>query len=189
MLLLAVFTTTAACFSQTINNLEIIINPDLKEGNELPYTNQPITWNEFRGKPDNTCGFIAMTYSGIKLKYSYQTRNGVAAAKVEVCPYMDLSQSWYKKEHCNDSTLVHEQRHFDITAIVTRQFIDDLKSRNFTMANFSSEIKKMHHQYLQKLAEMQRQYDGETLHGTIPDKQAAWNQQIFEEVQKAMNNG
>jgi len=176
-------------FSQEIKELEVVLNPSLIDNGEMPYSDKPITWNEFRGAPDNSCGYIAMTYSGIKIKYSYKTRRGVASARVEFCPYMDLSRSWFKKAHCGDSTLEHEQRHFDITAIVTRQFTDALKKHNFVLATFPEELKKLHQEYLQKLALMQQQYDGETSHGTISEKQASWDKKIADEVKQALTEG
>lgn len=188
MLLLAALTHFVS-FSQDIKELEVVLNPSLMDNDELPYSDKPITWNEFRGQPDNSCGYIAMTYSGIKIKYSYKTRHGVASARVEFCPYMDLSRSWFKKAHCSDSTLGHEQRHFDITVIITRQFTDELKKRSFTLATFPAELKKLHQAYLQKLTQMQQQYDGDTNHGTIGEKQASWDRKIADEVRDALREG
>ena len=187
-MLVAALLTAVVSFSQKINNVEIVLNSSLATGaEELPYSNQPITWNEFKGDPDHGCSFAAMTYSGIKLKYNYKSSKGVVIARVELCPYMDLSRSWFKKDFCNDSTLEHEQRHFDITAIITKQFSDELKKRNFTVATFPAEIKNLHQNYLQKLAQMQQQYDGETVHGTLADKQAEWDKKIVSELRKALD--
>jgi len=188
LLLIAAFTHFVS-FSQEIKEMEVVLNPSLMDSDELPYSTRPITWGEFKGAPDNSCGYIAMTYSGIKLKYAYKNHNGVISAKVELCPYMDLSRSWFKKDHCSDSTLGHEQRHFDITAIVTRQFSEELKTKNFSLETFPTELKKLHKDYLKKLAEMQEAYDGDTNHGTLHDKQAAWDKKIADEVSQALKEG
>ena len=185
VLLLAV-AVAIPCLGQEIQKIEVVIAPSLKEKGEMPYSPTPITWDEFKGSPDRNSEFIAMTYSGIKIKYEYRTRKGVTEAKVHLCPYMDINQSWFKPEGHNDPTLAHEQRHFDITAVVARQFAEELKKRKFTVQSFPSEIKLLHKEYIDKLAEMQQQYDEETEHGIKPDKQAMWDKRLAEEVRKAM---
>lgn len=173
-------------FGQEIEKVEVVITPSLKDKGEVPYTLTPITWNDFKGSPDQGSEYIAMTYSGIKIKYEYRTKKGVTEARVLLCPYMDINQSWYKPEGRNDPTLAHEQRHFDITAIVASQFAEELKKRKFTLQSFPGEMKLLHKQYIDKLAEMQKQYDEETEHGIKPDKQAMWDMRLAEEVRKAM---
>ena len=181
-MLVAIMLTLGNAQAQPIHKVEIEMNPSLQEHGERAYSQAPLTWEDFQGRPDHGSPFIAMTYSGIKLRYSYATRRGETTARIEICPYMDLRQSWYKKHDCNDTTLVHEQRHFDITALVTREFVDEIRNRQFELSTFSSEIKKLHRHYLQKLARMQEEYDGDTVHGTIPEKQAVWVQRIAEAV-------
>src|SRR5690606_18950498 len=111
---------------------------------------------------------------------------GMVTGRVELCRYMDLSRAWFKKDFCNDSTLEHERRHFDITAIITKQFSDELKKRNLTVATCPADIKHVHQNELQRLARMQQQYDGETVHGTLADKQAEWDKKIVSELRKAL---
>ena len=188
LLLLAAFTTVFS-YAQEIKEVDVVINPDLQEEGELAWSGKPITWNEFKGAPDRSCQYTAMTFSGIKLKYSWSTRGGIARAKVEVCPYMDLGKSWYKEEGHNDPTLLHEQRHFDLTAVVTAQFIEELKNQKFTISTFPSELKKLHERYLKTLAERQKEYDGDTEHGTLSEKQAAWDKQIAEQARQAISKG
>lgn len=186
MALAAILTLNQAVEAQQIRELEVVITPSLQEDGELPYSGVPLTWDNFKGAPDNSCDFIAMTYSGIKMKYEYKSRNGRAQAKVLLCPYMDITQSWYKKEGHNDPTLAHEQRHFDITAIVARQFADELKTRQFTVETFQKEMTILHKKYIDKLAKMQAEYDKETDHGIKTEIQAAWDKKLAEAVRKAM---
>jgi len=186
MAVIAIVAASQLSIAQEIKELEVVITPSLQEEGELPYTGVPLTWDHFKGAPDNSCEFIAMTYSGIKMKYEYKSRNGKAQAKVLLCPYMDITQSWYKKEGHNDPTLAHEQRHFDITAIVARQFADEIKKRQFTVENFQKEMKILHKKYIDKLAKMQAEYDQETDHGIKTDIQSAWDKRLAEEVRKAM---
>ena len=187
--LLLAFITVMSSQAQEIRNLEVVISPSLKEDGELPYSGTPLTWSNFKGTPDNSCDFIAMTYSGIKIKYEYRTRRGNTEARVLLCPYMDVNQSWYKPEGYNDPTLAHEQRHFDIAAIVANEFAAELKKRKFRLETFREDMKALHKEYIQKLSDMQKQYDAETEHGIHRDSQAQWDKRLAEEVRKAIWQG
>jgi hypothetical protein len=184
LLLLALFATTNA-FAQKIEDVAVTISPSLQEQGEIAYSGKPLTWDRFKGKPDNSCGYVAMTYSGIKIRYTYATRNGVTTAQVQLCPYMEENLSWYKAEGHDDYTLAHEQKHFDITALVTQEFATELKKQSFTVSNFSAALKQMHQEYLHKLAQMQAQYDEETEHGVNAERQKKWSKQLSEELQRA----
>lgn len=166
-------------FGQKISNLEVLIEPSLLQANEIPYSSVPLTWESFKASPDHSCHFIAMTYSGIKINFSYKTRNGVASAKVSLCPYMDVSQSWYKKQGKNEATLAHEQRHFDITELIARKLAAAIKSQDFESRTFSEEIKQIYARHLEELKEMQAAYDRETNHGMNARQQADWDKKIL----------
>ncbi len=184
-LLTAVF-FTATGFSQEIKNIEVIMNPKLLGKNELPYSEKALSWEAFRGIPDNNSQFIAMTYSGFRISHSYSVRNGEATARVELFPYMDVTRSWYKKNHCNELTLAHEQRHFDITALITRMFAEEIKRTRYTVSGFSQSINALYSTYMNQIADMQKEYDGETMHGTISEKQVFWDEKITGELKKIM---
>jgi hypothetical protein len=167
-----------------ISRVDVIVDSSIMENGELPYTTQ-MNWDEFLGAPDKKCDFIAMTFSGIKMQYEYYTRNGITTARVVIFPYMDMRQSWYKEEALNQQTLEHEQRHFDITALVANEFAERIKTRNFHLATFPRDIRKMHDEFIKALEERQEQYDEETDHGIIPERQAQWNQLVMEQIKNA----
>jgi len=184
LLLLGLFNTVNA-FAQKIEDMTITISPSLQEQGEVAYSEKPLTWDRFKGKPDNSCSYIAMTYSGIKMRYTYATRNGVTKAEIQLCPYMEEGLSWYKAEGHDDYTFAHEQKHFDITALVTQEFAAELKKKSFNVSNFSSELKQMHQEYLHRLAQRQAKYDEETEHGVNAERQRKWSKELSEELQRA----
>lgn len=184
LVLLALF-AAASAFGQKIEDVAVTISPSLQEQGEIAYSGKPLSWDRFKGKPDNSCGFVAMTYSGIKMRYTYATRNGVTTAQVQLCPYMEENLSWYKEQGHDDYTLAHEQKHFDITALVTQEFAAELKKKSFNVSSFSSELKQMHEEYLHKLAQMQARYDEETEHGVNAEKQKKWSKQLGKELDRA----
>jgi len=188
-LLILAITITVASYSQEIKTLEVIMNPELISDGEIAYSDAPINWLHFEGKPDKNSKYIAMTHSGVKISLQRKVENGIASAKVELFPFMDPRKSWYKKDRCNDNTLAHEQRHFDITALFARMLAAEIKKGSFTIANFSGEINKVYTRQMQKLKAMQLVYDEETNHGTLPEQQAAWDKRIAEELQKVLAEG
>lgn len=176
-------------FTQEIKDIEVIMNPALMGHNELPYSERPLSWNDFKGKPEKDCAFIAMTYSGFRISHRYRLNKDVAVARIEIHPYMDLSRSWYRKELCNENTLAHEQRHFDITAIVTRMFAAELKKRKFTTNRFLQDVSALYEEYMGIVEKMQEQYDKETHHGTMPERQAYWDKKIGDQLRESWLEG
>ncbi len=183
ILLLSLFANVAVS-AQEIKDIEVTVTSALLEDGELPYTSS-LTWKDFKGRPDNSCSYIAMTYSGIKLKYDYKTRNGVTSVRVRLTPYMETTKSWYKPEGYNNPTLAHEQKHFDITAIMAARLAKELKEHRFTLPSLSGDISDLHNTYLKKLKKMQEEYDEETDHGVKLDKQAAWDRKIATALKEA----
>jgi hypothetical protein len=186
-LLLAAASISATSFAQKIQNVDVIFTPSLIETGELAYSESPLTWKHFKGNPDRNSHYVAMTYSGFKIKMESKSRKGEASARLLICPYMKTKQSWYKDEGHNEYTLAHEQRHFDITAIVTRQFAEEVKRLSFTSSNISAEISKLYDKYNERLREMQNRYDEETNHGIKADQQAIWDEQLKQEIRKALD--
>jgi hypothetical protein len=167
-----------------ISRVDVVISSSIREDGELPYTTN-FSWDHFLGQPDNRCDFIAMTYSGIKMRYEYSTRNGITTARVVIFPYMDMTQSWFKDEALNAETLEHEQRHFDITAIVANEFAEEIKRHRFYLSSFPREMQRMHDNVIMKLEKRQRDYDEETDHGILSDRQAKWNRLVMEKIRQA----
>src|SRR5690606_17956063 len=100
------------------------------------------------------------------------------SAKVRLLPFMDRAKSWCKPYAMNDYTLEHEQRHFDITALITHELADEIRKTNFYLLDFPTTIMKLHSQYIEKLKEMQEAYDEATAHGDHNEAQMEWNARI-----------
>lgn len=164
--------------------VQVILTDALQERNEVPYTRPMLSWDDFNGKPDHRSEWTAMTYSGIKLRYEYKHQNKQHSVKVMLYPYMDKARSWYKEEGHNDYTLAHEQRHFDITMLITHQLAEELRQAHYSTKNFAQQINNIHEQYLEKLRQMQDDYDKETNHGIHKVKQGVWNRKIARELGK-----
>lgn len=78
--------------------------------------------------------------------------------------------------------LQHEQQHFNITAIKTYEFIAAIKNFHFSAAGFKDEITALQKKYSKEMEQMQAQYDQETKHGTLKEKQKLWESRIKSEL-------
>lgn len=164
---------------QEIRKVEVIITPELRESGEVYYAAKRLSWEDFQGRPDYNCGFAAMTYSGIRIRYEYKTRRGVTSARVFLTPYMDQSKSWYKEGALDpNSTLTHEQGHFDITAMLTSELAAAIRKTRFSAEAFAHDIMQLHKTFMEELRRKQREYDAETNHGLSREDQNAWNRRL-----------
>ncbi len=142
----------------------------------------PLRIDDFRGNPDELSMALAATYSGFSLQYESKGDHTGTTVTVTVLPYFDKTKSWMKEKGKTPYVLLHEQQHFNITAIKTLAFINAIKSFSFTAAGFKEEINTLQKRYGKELEQMQAQYDLETKHGTLKEKQKLWETRIKAEL-------
>jgi hypothetical protein len=186
LLFLIVFATSVS-FSNTskktgIRAVKVFITSSLEKDREVFYRLAPLVWEDFTGIPDSSSEWAALTHSGIRLRYEYQEKPDTTIAKVMLYPYMDKDKSWYKPAGHNPYTLAHEQRHFDITAMITNELAKEIKSTDYNLVDFPSAVISLHTKYIKKLDEMQTRYDKETAHGLNYAAQVNWNERLSTEV-------
>lgn len=167
--------------AQQIKKVEVAVTSTLAAPHELAWLPQSLTWSDFNGIPEDESDYVAMTYSGIRIKYEYHIRSGVPSARVWICPYMDRNMSWVRLEHGHPHILEHEQRHFDITALVAEELAEAVRAGTFQIQNFAQAVTQLHELYLKKLRLRQQTYDRDTHHGQHPIRQQAWNRHLREQ--------
>jgi len=151
-----------------------------KADNIIYSKNRKLQISDFEGPPDENIVGAAATLSGISMNYQSSTLRNKTDVKVTVSVYFDKSRSWMKDNGKNPSTLMHEQRHFDITAIKACELKEQLEHTEFSPANYKEQLTELLDKAQEAGIEMQNAYDDETEHGTIKDKQEAWNKKIDE---------
>lgn len=164
--------------AQSKVSVEVVLSNALQENNEVPFTHSALSWDDFKGKPVENIPWTAMTYSGIKLHYSYTASQGNSVVKVLIYPYMDRTKSWYRPSAVNASILAHEQSHFDITIAMAKKMANALRQMEMNKQNYAQLINATHKHYLDQLSSVQDQYDEETMHGINRLKQRAWDMKI-----------
>lgn len=181
-IILVIFATTISFSKEAkktdVRSVQVVIDPSLEEHEEIGYSPTSLEWKDFSGDPDTVSQWGALTFSGIRLRYKYVTKNDTTKAIVRILPYMSKDKSWYKPYAMNEYTLEHEQRHFDITAIVANELADEIRRTNFNTVDFPTAIALLHKKYITKLSKMQREYDTMTQHGDNYQEQQKWNNKL-----------
>lgn len=135
---------------------------------------RPLVLDDFAGKPDDLSRAAAITYSGLDVKYKTETIYGQVKVQVSIVPFFDKNRSWCRAASRNKKTLLHEQQHFDITAIKGCELAAAIRNYHFTPANYMKELDQLYRQKEKEITQWQEQYDQETRHGLIPAAQDKW---------------
>ncbi len=162
-------------------NVQVNFARTIDKEDQIIYSkNRKLFISDFEGKPDENIIGAAATLSGIYMNYQSSTLRNKTDVKVTVSIYFDKSRSWMKDNGKNATTLMHEQRHFDITAIKACELKEKIENTAFSPADYKEQLSRMLDNAQEEGAAMQNAYDEETEHGTIIDKQEAWNKKIDE---------
>lgn len=138
----------------------------------------PLTWPDFKGKPDESSVAAAITNAGLGFKMMFHSRENMATLQIAVNCNFSRMDSWVKDGRRTPYILNHEQHHFDIAYLHTRWFIQHLRETKYTMKDYAAVIKKIYYQAQTDLLKMQNQYDGETKNSQLADQQELWNKKI-----------
>ncbi len=145
----------------------------------IPYiANQPLKIDDFKGVPQGNGPEMAITASGIGLRYNSVTTDGQIVLDIVISPTFNKNFSWFKEAGKNPKVLAHEQVHFDITALKACEFVNALRKNNFTKADYTKDLEKLQKQFEDETKDMENRYDNETSHGTIIAKQLEWEKDI-----------
>lgn len=163
--------------------ISIIFAPALNAWSQQAASDQ-LSWNEFyklqwydfQGAPDKDSHGDAATAVSIKAK-PFLVKNEI---NYDVVAIFNRSKSWVRDR--SPSLLAHEQLHFDIAELYARKIrkkIRDLKANGVDdIKTYNAAIKAL----LQESNEVDIQYDIETLHGAMSKRQAAWAENVAEEL-------
>ncbi|HEY0739944.1 MAG TPA: DUF922 domain-containing protein [Chryseosolibacter sp.] len=144
------------------------------EANEVIIWNEyrPLTWDDFKGKRAEDAAGDAGTVVQIKAK-PYIVKNEV---KYDVSAVFVKNKSW-ADAHTKE-LLAHEQLHFDIAELYARKIRQEIAR----LSAAGEDDVKVFNRAIQKLLhesnEVDVQYDLETLHGAMQNKQAEWTKNV-----------
>jgi hypothetical protein len=144
---------------------------------------RPLQLNDFVGQTDDLSRAAAVTYSGIQFRTNVVMKDGHLKLRVQIIPYFDKTRSWCRKTGRNAKTLLHEQKHFDITALKACDLLDAIRRYTFTV-NYEKELEQLHKQNEKEWDQLEREYDTQTNHGLLAAAQLKWNKWIQDELAK-----
>ncbi len=143
---------------------------------------QFLTWDDFKGKPVEGSDAAALTNAGFGLKLAFRKVDNVSQLVINVNCNFSKKDSWVKKGNNTPYILNHEQKHFDIAYFHTLIFIQKLKAATFTNNNYAAVIEKIYKDSATEMGVMQNQYDAETSHSRIVEKQRLWDEKISNQL-------
>ncbi len=165
-------------------DVKIYSSKDKLEGkaNEILWKKDiKLNWGNFQGIPDTTSSHSASTSSGIDFSYIEQ---GIYIS-FDFSTYFDQSKSWSKIQDQTHRLLAHEQLHFDISELTARKIRRDcfeFKTESKAFGAVVNIVKDIYTKNNLLKKSLNQQYDLETEHGTIVEKQIEWEKKIALEL-------
>lgn len=139
---------------------------------------RPLTWNDFKGKPQSSGPNGAMTYSG--MEFSFENR--ADSIYFSITTTFNPNVSWVNSKVATDYMLRHEQLHFNITELYSRKLRSALKKMKPGLPNPEVTAKKLYHRFSKECFQVQRLYDKESDHSRNENKQRSWDKKIANEL-------
>lgn len=143
---------------------------------------QQLTWDDFKGKPVEGNDAAALTNAGFGVKLAFRRVDDISQLLININCNFSKKDSWVKKGNNTPYILNHEQKHFDIAYFHTLLFIQKLRAATLTNGNYAAVIEKIYKEAVTEMAEMQNQYDAQTSHSRIKEKQQVWDKKISEQL-------
>ena len=158
---------------------------------EAQTTWREMTWEDFRGpiaRGHQSAGIATTILAELKRTDLVQQDDGLWTARpldVPVYAVMNKLVSGVMRGQKADSTLAHEQIHFDIAEIHARRLNAEVyaieavsDSRQNARIKLWRAIQKLHTEGMKLFNEMQASYDSETAHGTRKKSQKQWSEKV-----------
>jgi predicted secreted Zn-dependent protease len=141
-----------------------------------------VAWSEFRTVSSRPPGVKEDAEIKANSAVSYRTRrrgNAVSIVDATVNIITVTEESWVVSDKKTDILLKHEQGHYDITALGTREFYSQLLALTADSTNaLAVKISALKEQFQKKIDACNSRYDSQTNHGLITSVQDTWHQKI-----------
>lgn len=137
-----------------------------------------LTWADFQGPPDMGSAAVAMTAYAMSLNTTCEGDRLVSRVTSTFLPHTSWVKSAYILDRRAESTLRHEQAHFDLSEVLARRLRADLSERRSPCDGSDAERVAIYAKYQEEDSKIQRQYDRETGHGTDSRQQQLWESRI-----------
>ena len=154
----------------------------LPKPDQLPYDpDRPLTWDDFRPRAMlPILGYKAYTWSGIAIDLSSDD----TGIHVNTYSYFVPSESWVEKDAGTPELLRHEQGHFDLTELYTRELrtllepYQNMDVSKFVRGDGQDSVQRLYDETFDRMNAEQERYDKETEHSVNREKQQMWDADI-----------
>ena len=151
---------------------------------EIEWTaNRKLTWEDFKGTPKTVTNVntAALTYCG----FGFQTNRVTMFNKTKIFTLNTFTTnlSWVRPDQKYRTDLLeHEQGHFDLCEIYTRQLRKRLEEKKLTAFNLNTDANVIFKEVYAWYLERQEQYEKETEYGLDRKNQIEWTIIISKEL-------
>ncbi|MEO6456067.1 MAG: hypothetical protein ABIN97_18445 [Ginsengibacter sp.] len=182
--LILIFSFSVPAFSQKVFVTVTIDNKvaDTKSDTIYYNINRPLTWDDFKGVPENNSPGGAITSSGFAFSANMNMVDNNVYLNLKVYTFFSKKNSWKKSNISTAYHLLHEQHHFDITRIGAQKFYNELLKANFTLANYKNLLTSIFNSSFEESRLFQERYDRETRNSIDTTVQMQWNEKISQEI-------
>jgi len=131
-----------------------------------------LTWADYKGNVDRNSDAAASTTTYLAIEYNIKNSN----FSYTIQSRFSKTRSWGL--HKTAYILSHEQGHFDIAEVFARKLHMKMSEYKFNSKTYAKDLKKIYQDILDEKEETQNDYDRETRHSIIKEKQAEWLKKI-----------
>jgi hypothetical protein len=160
-----------------------------KHEKEIEWTaNRKLTWEDFKGSPKiiSNSNTAAQTYCGFGFQTNYVTI--LTKAKIFTKNTFTCNLSWVRPDQKDKADLLeHEQGHFDLCEVYTRQLRKKLEEKKLTVLNLNTDANIIFKDVYALYLDRQELYEKETNHGLNRQKQIEWTATMSAELNDLSN--
>ncbi len=155
------------------------INPQIIQQDDTVFYPKHLSWADFRASAANKRKYQASVFTSFSYEGNATVQDGIIVLEISTKTYMLKEGSWAMDIAKNDpESLIHEQRHFDISQIATNRFKKTLSIELFSIDDYNSQVQYLFLEAYREHQKLQEQYDTETNHGQNSTAQNYWNNWI-----------
>ncbi|MFI5148820.1 MAG: hypothetical protein ACHQRM_03740 [Bacteroidia bacterium] len=145
---------------------------------------RPLAWNDFGGKA------IAGSPNAALSSVSILPHAEAVGSQLEfdVNTVFTPSLSWVRSDKKTGYLLKHEQGHFDIGELFARKMRKALSEKSFIQKTFVAEYKAITNRFNTEFLKYTADYDTETHHSLINEKQEEWDLKIAQGIKELEAN-
>lgn len=130
-----------------------------------------LSWNNFKGNPNNYSEYSAITSYVILNDWSF----GIDSFTINTSCFFKIKESWVIDSKKSSNLLLHEQIHFDLAELYSRLYRKELKNIKYIYYNDVIKLSNVIYDRISKELKIEQDtYDKETCFSTNIKVQKEW---------------